>query len=247
MSFGFYRPTRGVAGGHRELSSDRSLHDVRRQGEQHRRQENPITHQAPYPSASGRPPSGNLGLGLRPSKGPLDHMTVADKDVPAKRVDPTKNQSNSFGVGMGAACVPSYTPEPPRAQSRLTETSGAGEVFGPGKRERTPEPRRTPGQVVRSGIRPKDSLATGLVSAEPPDQPLGLLRKAGSGAAGVGSGGSVHLVAGPCGFVPAGPPRPAMDLTAGMHGHGAAIPFRRVCGAGSALRSSSAHAVMSGR
>lgn len=239
MSFGFYRPAKGVAGGHRELSSDRSLHEVRRQGEQHRRQENPITHHVPHVGAPGRPPSGNLGPGLRPSKGPIDHMTVADKDVPSKRVDPTKNQSCSFGIG--ASCVPNYTPEPQRAPSRITESPG--EVLGPGIRERTPEVRRTPGQVVRSGSRPKDSLTIGCVAAERSDHALGFLRKAGSGAAGVGSGGSVHLVAGPCGFVPAGPSRPEVEMSC-MQGHDAAIPFRRVCGRGSAIRSSSAHAVL---
>lgn len=238
MSFGFYRPAMGVSGGHRELCSNRSLHDQRRVGEQMLRQENPITGHSSYHGAPGKPPSGNLGIGLLPTKGPLDHMTVADKDVPAKRVDPSKNHSANLIVGSG--CVAQCDRQPPRAPSRITESAF---IDGLGMREATPERRRTPGQVVRSGIRPKDSLQSGCVASERCDHPLGLQRKAGSAGAGIGSGGCVHIVAGPNGFVPAGPPELEVDLGRQGSRDSGAIPFRRVCGAGSVLRSSSARAV----
>lgn len=224
MSFGTYRPTMGVAGGHRETCANHSLLENRRASERMARQENPITGE-PMHSDSGRPPSGSLSVGLVPKKGPLDHMTLPDKDVPGKRVDPTKNHTASLGAGV--ACVP-LTSEPTRTSSRLTEGC-LGEGFS--VREPTPERRRSPGQIVRSSSRPKDSLSGGAcIASDRVDHPLNLPRKAGSAGAGVGSGGSVHLVAGPCGFVPAGsnvesqeepslPPRPE-------------VPFRRAVGMG---------------
>mmetsp|Transcript_69405 Transcript_69405/g.224441 ORF Transcript_69405/g.224441 Transcript_69405/m.224441 type:complete len:227 (-) Transcript_69405:73-753(-) len=199
MSFGMYRPQMGVAMGHRELSSNMSLQENRRQGEKMSRQENPITGE-PMRTAT-RPPSGSLQAGLVPNKGPMDHVTVPDKDVPARRPDPTRNQSTSLHSGV--ACVP-VPAEPSRAvPSRVTESS-LGEGFL--SREPTPERRSTPGQVVRSGVRPKDSLSGGgCLASERQDHPLNLPRKAGSGAPGVGSGGSGHIVQGPNGFVPQGP------------------------------------------
>jgi hypothetical protein len=129
-------------------------------------------------------------------------MTVPDRDVPQKRVDPTRNQSAAFQLGV--ACV-QVNVEAPRSYSRLTESS-MGEVFGMGSREATPERRRTPGQVVRGGLRPKDSLAGGgCVATDKQDHPLALPRKAGSAQPGVGTGGSGHLEIGPLGFVPQGP------------------------------------------
>ncbi|CAJ1422646.1 unnamed protein product [Effrenium voratum] len=92
----------------------------------------------------------------------------------------------------------------PRGGSRLTQ--GCLEIgeAGLGVREATPE-RRTPGQVVRGAFRPKDHLSGGCITSDKQDHPLALQRKAGSGGPGTGSGGAVHLVAGPTGFVPAGP------------------------------------------
>mmetsp|Transcript_100158 Transcript_100158/g.312059 ORF Transcript_100158/g.312059 Transcript_100158/m.312059 type:complete len:232 (+) Transcript_100158:116-811(+) len=199
MSFGLYRPTMGVASGHRELSSNLTLQEQRKRGEVMARQENPITHESS--AASGRPPSGNLQRGLLPAKGPLDHMTVPDRDVPQKRPDPSRNRSQSLHSGV--ACVP-VSNEQQRASSRLTEGQLAGEGFL--VREPTPERRTSPGQVVRSGSRPKDSLSgVGCLASDRPDHPLALPRKAGSCGPGVGTGGSGHLVPGPNGFVPAGP------------------------------------------
>uniref|UniRef100_A0A7S4SDN4 Uncharacterized protein n=1 Tax=Alexandrium monilatum TaxID=311494 RepID=A0A7S4SDN4_9DINO len=200
MSFGLYRPTMGVASGHRELSSNHTLQEQRRQGERMTRQENPITHEPA--STSGRPPSGNLQAGLLPSKGPLDHMTVPDRDVPQRRVDPSRNRSHSLHSGV--ACVPvSDEPQQRTLPSRVT-SGQLGEGFL--AREPTPERRTSPGQVVRGGVRPKDSLSGGgCLASDRPDHPLALPRKAGSCGPGVGTGGSGHIVQGPNGFVPAGP------------------------------------------
>jgi len=207
MSFGMYRPTMGVASGHRELSSNRSLQENRRLGEQFARQEiNPITGQAAPGRSStprSRPPSGNLSAGLLPNKGPLDHMTVPDRDVPSKRVDPTRNQSLSLGTGI--ACVPVHTERalPPRPAER--PMADILQMRDPTPERRSSSGRSTPGQVVRANSRPKDNMSGGcLVADRPAVDPMGFPRKAGSGAPGVGSGGSGHLVQGPCGFVPAG-------------------------------------------
>eukprot|EP00446_Apocalathium_sp_SHHI-4_P040441 CAMPEP_0177342616 /NCGR_PEP_ID=MMETSP0368-20130122/27141_1 /TAXON_ID=447022 ORGANISM="Scrippsiella hangoei-like, Strain SHHI-4" /NCGR_SAMPLE_ID=MMETSP0368 /ASSEMBLY_ACC=CAM_ASM_000363 /LENGTH=259 /DNA_ID=CAMNT_0018804001 /DNA_START=28 /DNA_END=804 /DNA_ORIENTATION=+ len=201
MSFGVYRPQIGVSSGHRELSSNRSLQDNRRYAERVSRTEiNPITGEATVRAStpSRRPPSGNLGLGLLPTKGPMDHMTVDNKDVPARRPDPSRNQSN-FG-GYGGCCVPVHDerPLPPRP----SENPMADILW---QRAPTPERRTSPGQVVRGNSRPKDQLSGGCVVADRPSiDPMGLPRKAGSGQAGVGSGGVGNLVAGPMGFVPRG-------------------------------------------
>eukprot|EP00928_Gymnodinium_smaydae_P056035 TRINITY_DN39484_c0_g1_i1.p1 TRINITY_DN39484_c0_g1~~TRINITY_DN39484_c0_g1_i1.p1 ORF type:complete len:258 (+),score=21.60 TRINITY_DN39484_c0_g1_i1:62-775(+) len=230
MSFGVYRPTMGVAGGHRETCSNQSWQEQRRRAEQYSRQENPITGE-PLGGASGsrRPPSGNLSKGLVPTKGPFDHMTVPDRDVPQKRVDPTRNRSAS--LGPGGACVP-HDPAPSmRAQSRLTEGQ-LGE--GLAAREPTPERRRTPGQVVKGGSRPKDNLTAGCLTSDKQDHPMALPRRAGSCGPGVGSGGSGHLVAGPMGFVPAGQEDmygEAEFATSGGYSAGTAPrPFQRACG-----------------
>jgi len=202
MSFGVYKPSMGVAYGHRELSSNHSLHENHRQKEHLARQENPITGERSGYGAR-RPPSGNLAQGLQPKIGSMDHVTNPDKDVPSKRVDPTKNQSPSLQGGL--ACVPVYE-ERSRSLSRLTE-GGIGDVIQMRtSREPTPERRNTPGQVVKGGMRPKDNLSAGgcVVADRPAVDPMGFARKAGSGGAGVGSGGSGHLVQGPFGFVPAG-------------------------------------------
>jgi len=201
MSFGVYRPQLGVSAGHRELSSNQSLQDNRRYVERVNRQEtNPITGEAMTTrtsTPSRRPPSGNLGAGLVPTKGPMDHMTVLNKDVPAKKVDPTRNQSTSFGTA-GVSCIPvtNEVAKPPRPME-----SAIADLLS--QRAPTPERRSTPGQVVKGGYRPKDSLAYGCIVADKPaTDPMGLPHQAGSGGAGVGSGGSGHLVAGPTGFVP---------------------------------------------
>lgn len=210
-----YRPVMGVAGGHREMCSNLSLQEGRQVAERYKRQEglNPITGQplgggsgggggggGGYEAAApGRPPSGNLGRGLLPSKGPLDHMT-GDRDVPQKRVDPSKNQAPNFLLGAVGLAVPPV--QAPRAISRITE---GGLCEGMGVREPTPERRRTPGQVVRGGLRPKDNLTGGCLTADKQDHPLALPRKAGSRGPGVGSGGSCHLVVGENGLMPRGP------------------------------------------
>ncbi|CAE8734736.1 unnamed protein product, partial [Polarella glacialis] len=96
--------------------------------------------------------------------------------------------------------------EPAPVWSRRTDSSVVMTEAGFAPREPTPERRTTPGQVVRGGYRPKDNLSFGCLAADNfADHPLNLPRKAGSGASGVGSGGAVHLVAGPMGFMPAGP------------------------------------------
>eukprot|EP00927_Polykrikos_kofoidii_P061023 TRINITY_DN55913_c0_g1_i1.p1 TRINITY_DN55913_c0_g1~~TRINITY_DN55913_c0_g1_i1.p1 ORF type:complete len:241 (-),score=28.61 TRINITY_DN55913_c0_g1_i1:81-803(-) len=232
MSFGMYRPTMGVAGGHRETSSHNSVQDIRRQSERYQRQENPITGEqmsGSAPSSSRRPPSGNLTSSLVPSKGPMDHMTVPNRDVPARRTDPTRNQSTNFDGGI--ACVPTAPQERARSLSRLTD-SALGEGFT--QREPTPERRRrTPGEVVRGGCRPKDNLTSGLLTADKQDHPLALPRKAGSCGAGVGSGGAGHLVQGPLGFVPGGAEDMygESELRAPSPGPNRSGPsFRRACG-----------------
>jgi len=236
----------GVASGHRETGSNHGYQEQRRQGERFGRQDsnvNPITGEpapgsapstAPGPGVGvglRRPPSGNLQAGLLPTKGPLDHVIVPDKDVPSKRPDPTRNQSTSFH--SGGSLVP-VSDEQPRGQpSRVTE-GGLGEGFV--QREPTPEGRRrnTPGQVVRSGVRPKDSLSGGgcMTSDRPVlDHPMQLPRKAGSAAPGIGSGGAVHLVAGPGGIVPQGPDFFGADEDGpGPVQHGGSVPFKSAWG-----------------
>lgn len=228
----------GVPGGHRELVSNQSLHKQRQMGEQMRRQEiNPITGE-PMVSSNGRPPSGsrkppnNLGAGLMPMSGPLDHMNLAEKDFPAKRVDPTKNQSTSFHSGV--ACMAHEDDRPFRMQpSRITESSMGEDLC----ERRTPTPdrgsssrRSTPGQVVRSNMRPKDNLSGGCITSDKfTDHPLSLPRKAGSAAPGIGSGGSCHILQGPNGFVPFGPE----DMDVPVHAPAPAVgrqPFQRACG-----------------
>eukprot|EP00931_Biecheleriopsis_adriatica_P009584 TRINITY_DN110650_c0_g1_i1.p1 TRINITY_DN110650_c0_g1~~TRINITY_DN110650_c0_g1_i1.p1 ORF type:complete len:259 (-),score=46.77 TRINITY_DN110650_c0_g1_i1:58-795(-) len=215
MSFGVYRPSLGAASGMRQLSSDFSLQDQRRIGERNGRQGqggiNPITgepssgYRAPSPVPVRRPPSGNLQAGLHPVSGPLDPMTVPNKDVSGKKVDPTRNASSNFMGGEGF-CVPKCDEQPARSVSRLTQGNLEVNEAGLGGREATPERRSTPGQVLRAGLRPKDNLSgVACMAGDKQDHPLALPRKAGSAAAGVGTGGSVHLVAGPNGFVPAGP------------------------------------------
>lgn len=199
MSFGLYRPTFGVAAGHRELSSNQSLQDGRRYAERACREEvNPITGQPAVSSAPARrSPPDNLSTGLMPSTGPMDHMGLPDKDVPGKKVDPTRNQS--AGIGAGVACVPLHAefPLPPKPSE-----SAIADVLS--MREPTQERRSAPGQVVRGNFRPKDNISGGCVVADKPaTDPLGLLRKPGVGSAGDGSGGPSHLVPGPCGLVPA--------------------------------------------
>mmetsp|Transcript_54070 Transcript_54070/g.86014 ORF Transcript_54070/g.86014 Transcript_54070/m.86014 type:complete len:244 (-) Transcript_54070:104-835(-) len=238
MSFGVYRPTMGVAGGHRELCSNQTAQEQRRLGEQMRRQENnPITGE-PMSVPSRRPPSGSRGSlrsGLVPSSGPLDHVIAPDKDVPSKRVDPTKNISSSFQSGV--SCMTYDRPEVSRSQpSRITES-----CFAEGLCERAPTPERssssrrsTPGQVVRTNLRPKDNLSGGCVTSDrPSDHPLNLPRKVGSASQAVASGGSCHILQGPNGFVPVGPededlmsqaPRRASSREPGDRG------FRRACG-----------------
>lgn len=235
MSFGTYVPTMGVAVGHREMFTNHSMQEQRRHGERIMRQENtnPITGE-PMPMASGRsarPPSGNLKVGsFVPTSGPLDNYTIADKDVPARRPDPSKNQSASFVPG--AAMVP-HSSESSRSGSRLTESAlGEGCLERSATPERrTPERRRTPGQVVRSNSRPKDNLYGGCLTSDSKDHPLTLPRKAGSIPHYVGSGGSGHIVQGPNGFVPAAPDDCIRDEPQASTPLGDdAVPFRRVCG-----------------
>lgn len=238
MSFGQYRPVMGVAGGHRELSSNQNYQECRRQGEYMRRQEfNPLTGEpmGTVPSApsggavsstSGRPPPGNLSSGLVPSKGPSSgYVTVPDRDVPQKRVDPTRNQSNHFGAGNSLVPIPSQ--EPVRTGSRLTEGQLAS---GFAQREPTPERRRSPGEVVRCRTRPKDNLAHGCMVFDKMD-PVGLPRQPGTGGYGVGSGGAGNLEQGAMGFVPRGPPDLFPDELPYAGRNAAAVPFRRACGA----------------
>lgn len=238
MSFGVYRPSMGVAHGHRELSSNQTLFENRRQKEQMWRKENPITGEGSGGGSTGlrRPPSGNLQSGLQPKIGPMDHMTLPDKDVPCKRVDPTKNQSSNLTGGI--ACVPTYE-ERARGGSRLTEGT-CGDVLQ--MRESTPERRgsssrrSSPGQVLKGNLRPKDNLSVGgcVVADRPAVDPMGFNRKAGSGPSGIGSGGSGHLLQGPGGFVPIGP-----DYNLGAEATlptavGASVPYRPVWGPGAA-------------
>lgn len=229
MSFGVYRPQMGVASGMRVLCSDQTLQEQRRVGEQNGRQAvkggafNPITGEAigdrgldamvamgdrvnqpgTSPGRVGRPPPGHLQPGLHPVSGPWDPITVPGKDVYGKKVDPTRNQSTSF-IGGDGLCAPRSDAEARRVSSRLT--SGHLEIgeAGLAVREATPE-RRMPGEVLRAHLRPKDHLTGGCITSDKPEHPLALPRKAGSGAPGTGSGGPVHLVAGPYGFMPAGP------------------------------------------
>jgi len=234
MSFGVYRPSMGVHGGHRELCSNQSLMEQRRMGEQMRREDNPITHE-PRQGVSGRPPSGNLHVGCAvPASGPLDHFTLPDKDVPAKRPDPTRNASANFATGMPAVPIsaePAARPTP----SRMGES-----CLGEGVAERAPTPdrssrRSTPGQVVRASSRPKDNLYGGglTVCDRGAEHPMTLPRKAGSGAPGCGSGGVGNLVAGPNGFVPIGQENFAASGTACEAQRPSSrnsSPFRRMCG-----------------
>lgn len=198
----------GIPAGHRELSSNHSLQDQRRHAERYGRQEgsfNPITGEgaSDRPLPTRRPPSGHLQAGLVPVSGPLDPMTVPNKDVSGKKVDPTRNQSASFGTG--AFCVPTSSDQPQRTRSRVTEGNLEIGEHGLGAREPTPERRTAPGQVLRGGLRPKDSLSgVACLAADRQDHPLSLPRKAGSAPPGIGSGGFVHIVAGPNGFVPMG-------------------------------------------
>lgn len=240
MSFGMYRPTMGVAGGHRELVSNQSLHKQRVMGEQMRRQDiNPITGEpmGGAPTSDGgagtkQKQTGCLGSNLVPNSGPLDHMTVPDKDVPSKRVDPTKNQSTSFQSGV--SCLAHENREPPRMQpSRITD----GQLGDGFCERRTPTPegssrRSTPGQVVRSNTRPKDNLSGGgcVASDKYGEHPLNLPRKAGSAAAGIGSGGSCHIFQGPNGFVPMGPENFDMPEPEPAHFGAQHRPFQRACG-----------------
>jgi len=217
-------------------------------GERMRRQEtNPITGEvmggpsgAPAPSGSHKPP-GNLGVGLVPHRGPLDNGLLTGKDVPSKRIDPTKNQSNSLqsGVSCMAHEEPLVLPTQP---SRVTES-----CFGEGMCERfTPTPdresssrgsrRSTPGQVVRSNLRPKDNLSAGcLTSDQPGDHPLNLRRKAGAAGPGIGSGGHCNILQGPNGFVPRGPENFDNQPPPRSSGYSAQRPFQRVCGAAAAM------------
>jgi hypothetical protein len=212
-----------------------SAQQNRFQAERNTRQENPITGQpcgyngGEAAPSTGRPPSGQLSKGLVPMKGPMDHMTVPNKDVPSKRVDPTKNQSSSFSVGAGCMATNTANDTAPRSVSRITESALCD---GFSIRESTPERRRTPGQVVRGSQRPKDNLSSGCLAADRvQDHPTPLLRKPGSCGAGVGTGGAGHLVQGPNGFVPAG----IEDFYGEMYDEvGYAQPvastFRRACG-----------------
>ncbi|CAK8987415.1 unnamed protein product, partial [Durusdinium trenchii] len=112
-----------------------------------------------------------------------------------------RNQSTGFsGEGL---CAPRSDGERAR-QSRVTQGHLEMGEAGLGGREGTPE-RRAPGQVVRANLRPKDHLSGGCIASDRQEHPLALPRKAGSGVAGTGSGGPVHLVAGPNGLVPTGP------------------------------------------
>lgn len=242
----------GVAGGHRETCSNQSLSQQRQMGEQMRRQElNPITGEpivrggfgsgsgADGLPPSGRKPSGCLGPNLVPTVGPLDHMTALNcKDVPNKRVDPTRNQSTSLHSGV--ACLAHESNEPSRAQpSRITES-----CFGEGFQERerrTPTPdrsgsgngsrRSTPGEVVRSNFRPKDNLSAGCLASDKfSDHPLNLPGKAGRAGAGHGSGGACSIMQGPNGFVPIGPEGFDMSGYAQMQPAPRDRPFQRACG-----------------
>lgn len=237
MSFGVYRPSMGVAGGCRELCSDLSFRDQCRLAERNARQENPITHEPLVRGAPGRPPSGNLRAGLVPVSGPVDSAGILpNKDLPAKRVDPTKNQSSSFHTGV--SCVPQASSTPRATVSRITESS-----FGEGLMERAPTPeqssrrssrRSTPGQVVRAGSRPKDSLSGGgcITSDLPSEHPLALPRKPGSESASVGSGGAVHIVPGPTGFVPMGLEDDSLVLpqSQARRAQEGRRPYQRMCG-----------------
>mmetsp|Transcript_66194 Transcript_66194/g.123575 ORF Transcript_66194/g.123575 Transcript_66194/m.123575 type:complete len:230 (-) Transcript_66194:103-792(-) len=228
MSFGVYRPAMGVPGGHRQTSSGQSVQEHRRQCERMQRSENPITGGPAIAGGTGvpprPPPSESFGSGLVPTAGPMDHITVPGRDVPAKRVDPTKNRAPAFAA---EARRPSQ--DGPRNVSRITEGS-LGELLT--DRAPTPERRNTPGQVVRGGSRPKDQLLPGcLAGVSVQEHPMALPRKAGSGSSGVGTGGGGHLVAGPTGFVPR-----AMEDDVGwepeVQCQDGSVPFRRVCGVG---------------
>ncbi|CAE7255387.1 AMY1.4 [Symbiodinium natans] len=125
-------------------------------------------------------------------------------DVFGRKVDPTRNQSASF-AGADAFCVPKSDDATVRSGSRITQGNLELSEGGLGAREPTPERRSVPGQVLRGGLRPKDHLTgSACVTSDRQDHPLALPRKAGSAGPGTGSGGSVHIIAGPTGFVPAG-------------------------------------------
>ncbi|CAK0872896.1 unnamed protein product [Prorocentrum cordatum] len=203
----------GVASGCRDMTPDRGLQGQLRHGERSRQEGayNPITGETGGSRPSSRPssgsrraPAGNLQAGLIPATGPLDHMTAPEKDLPGRRLDPTRNQSSSLQPGV--ACVAPGS-EQQRGASRITESSivPLSADGGLGPREPTPERRRTPGQVVRGGIRPKDCLASGCVASERSDHPQNLPRPANPNERG-------SLVPGPCGMVPMGTDFVAEDV-----------------------------------
>jgi len=239
MSFGVYRPTMGVAGGHRELVVNRPMLEQRQQGEVMKKQQyNPITGDliGGGPTSGLPPPApkknlSNFDAGLRPNQGALDAGLVPDKDVPAKRVDPSRNQSTSFHSGV--ACMAQETPWNAPVRSAITES-----CFGDGFCERAPERsatpdsssrRSTPGQVVRTNLRPKDNLSGGCVASDRPvEHPLNLPGKASRAGPGRGSGGAGQIMQGPNGFVPMGPKD--MEAPRQMSSNRDASPFRRACG-----------------
>lgn len=206
----------------RVLCSDQTLQEQRRLGEQNGRQGrgafNPITGEpidghgahgaAAAPAARNQPP-GHLQPGLHPMSGPMDPVTVPGKDVYGRKPDPTRNQSTSFMGGDGL-CAPSDDGAGLRPRgSRLTE--GHLELGEGGLQPLAPEASPLERgsiqvrEVTRTNIRPKDHLSGGCITSDRPEHPLALPRKAGAGAPGTGSGGPVHLVPGPNGFMPAGP------------------------------------------
>lgn len=158
-----------------------------------------------------------------------------NRDVPQRRLDPSKNRSRGL-AGAGSSCVATIErSHTPRARSRITES-----VFGDGfsVRESTPKRCRSPGGLARltgaSVLRPKDNLTGGCVTSDAQAHPLRLPRIPGSCGYGVGSGGAGSLIQGPMGFVPAElknfsdesdlrAPSPAPAATT-------AVPFQRVCG-----------------
>lgn len=171
-----------------------------------------------------------------------------EKDVPSKRVDPTKNQTTSFQSGV--SCLAHEDKDPvdmhgfaPRMQpSRITE-SCIGQGFC---ERRTPTPdggsssrRSTPGQVVRTNLRPKDNLSAGcLTSDKCSEHPLNLPGKAGrAGEDGrkAAVGGSCHIFQGPNGFVPMGPGDLDMPVQAHARSASRDRPFQRACGVAAAM------------
>jgi len=248
MSFGVYRPTMGVAGGHRELSGNRPMLEQRQNAEQMGRQENvnPITGEM-MGGPVGRPPpgprkqlgpTGNIGVGLVPSTGPLDHGILSEKDVPSKRVDPTRNQSTSLHSGV--ACLAHENGDWEVGAIPRMEPSRIGEsCFGQGMCERprsgSLSRRSTPGQVVRGNNRPKDNLSGGCVTSDKDvDHPLNLPGKASRAGAGRGSGGDCNIIQGPNGFVPRGPQDTFMQMAPRSSSRDSGQrPFRRMVGVAS--------------